>query len=115
MKVPACAIFALLMMNMAALAGPPDDFTVNDQAYFRSASGPLTRTQLDSCVQLMERAFYRADPASFDRAMDARREMELARNAFHAGDAFACNSHAIHALEDRSDLWQPGTNFRVAR
>jgi hypothetical protein len=102
MRVPGCAIFAFLIVNPAALADPPDDFAVNDQAYFSAAPGPLMRAQLDSCVQLMERAFYRADPASFDRAIDARHELELAREAFHAGDAFACNRHAIHALEDRS-------------
>jgi hypothetical protein len=94
MKVPACAMLALLMTT-PVFAAPPDDFTVNDQAYFGG-------THLDSCVQLMERAFYMADPASFDRAIDARHEMELARDAFHSGDAAACRSHASRALEDRT-------------
>lgn len=94
MKLWASAALMLLMV-MPVLADPPDDLAQNDQAYFR-------RENLDACVQLMERAFYRADPASFDRAMDARHEMELARDAYRAGDAFACKQHAVQALEDRT-------------
>jgi hypothetical protein len=102
MKVPACMMLALFM-NTAALADRPTDFT--GQAYAGDVLGPIDSRQgphLDTCVQLMKRAFYLADPASFDRAIDARHEMELARDAFHAGDAFACKRHAIHALEDRT-------------
>jgi hypothetical protein len=102
MKVPGFAVLALLLLNMAAFAAPPDDFAQNDQVYFGDVRGLLQDTRLDGCVQLLERAFYLADPASVDRAIDARQEMELARDAFHAGDAFACKRHALHALEDRS-------------
>jgi hypothetical protein len=100
MRVPRCALLALLLMSTAVLASPPDDFAVNDQAYYHAA--PPQDTQLDGCVQLMERAFYQPDPANFDRAIDARHEMELARDAYRAGDEFACRRHAIHALEDRT-------------
>jgi len=102
MKVSGCAVLALLMMNTAVLAGPWTDFAGSDRARFDDVSGTLQDSHLDACVQLMERAFYLADPASFDRAIDARRELELARDAFHDGDAFACKRHAIHALDDRT-------------
>ncbi len=102
MRVPACAVIALLTMNTTGLADPPDDFALNDREYFQSVSRPPADAQLDTCVQLMERAFYLADPANFARAIDARHEMELARDAFHAGDGFACKQHAIHALDDRT-------------
>lgn len=102
MKVPGYAMLALLMVTSAGQADPAADFAGDDQAYSGDVRGLLQDTRLDGCVQLLERAFYLADPASFDRALDARQEMELARDAFHAGDAFACKRHAMHALEDRS-------------
>jgi len=85
-----------LVISTAAFADPPAEFAVRGEAYSADV------THLDACVQLMERVFYLEDPASFDRAIDARQEMELAREAFHAGDAFACRRHATRALEDRS-------------
>jgi len=101
-------IAAALVLSTPAFADP--------QAYYYTANGELSNNsgddsidllqdpqpQLDNCVRLMKRAFYLADPASFDRAIDARHEMEMARTAFHQGDAFACKRHAMHALEDRS-------------
>lgn len=61
--------------------------------------------ELDVCVRLMRRAFNMADPASFERAIDARHEMEMARDAYFDGDELSCKRHAIQAFEDRT---QPG-------
>lgn len=104
MKLAACAALALLIGG-PALADPPGDFQPNHDAdgtwgSRESLQGPQPR--LVACEQLMERAFYLSDPANPDRAADARREMELARDAFHEGDEFSCRRHAIHALEDRT-------------
>lgn len=104
MTLRACAALALFL-STPALADPPVDLSDSDRTQHRefdaNATDPL-QARLDNCQQLMERAFYLNDPASLERAVDARREMELARDAFHQGDGFACTRHAIHALEDRT-------------
>jgi hypothetical protein len=96
---------ALAFLTVApALADPPgvvDENALAAQYSGRAQVDPL-QAHLDACEKLMERAFYMDDPASLERAVDARREMELARDAFHQGDGFACTRHAIHALEDRT-------------
>ena len=109
MKLSAGAMFALLMAT-PVLADPPGDIvrnvqmsndnTVSDNGSSESLQG--AQPPLGTCAKLMERAFYLADPISPDRAFDARREMELARTAFQAGDEFDCQRHAMHALTDRS-------------
>jgi hypothetical protein len=104
-KLLACA--TLLLLTTPVLADPPDDVARNVQnlnAYTvvePGTSQPDTQ-HLGTCARILERAFYMADPASLGRAMDAHREMELARSAFQAGDEFACQRHAARALDDRS-------------
>ncbi|HWA92712.1 MAG TPA: hypothetical protein VG889_21950 [Rhizomicrobium sp.] len=103
-----CAILAAaLVLGTPAFADPPADYAPDGRLSNSSAGEVIDPRQstdpgLDGCVRLMEQAFNMADPASFGRAIDARHEMELARSAFHNGDEFACNRHAIHALEDRT-------------
>jgi hypothetical protein len=102
MTLRACAALAILM-STPALADPPASLTDDgrtQEKFGAFATDPL-QARLDTCQQLLERAFYLNDPASLERAVDARREMELARDAFHQGDGFACTRHAIHALADR--------------
>ena len=109
MKLSACAMFALLVAT-PVLADPPGDPTRNIQmsnanrASDNDGIGSLDDPQppLGACVKMMERAFNMAEPASPDRAYDARHEMELARTAFQTGDEFACQQHATHAFNDRS-------------
>ena len=109
MNLSACGMLALLVAT-PVLADPPGDLTRNmpmsnaNAAPDNDGIGLLDNPQppLGACVKTMERAFNMADPASPDRAYDARREMELARTAFQTGDEFACQQHATHALNDRS-------------
>ncbi|MBV9991981.1 MAG: hypothetical protein JOZ72_11905 [Alphaproteobacteria bacterium] len=97
---------AALAVSAPALADPADYTAPDRQASYAAGSDlidtPGAHPQLDACERLMERAFYLPDPGSLERAMDARHEMELARDAFHEGNEFACKRHAIHALEDRT-------------
>lgn len=97
---------ATLALSAPAFAASPADDVSNGPASFTSGSDlldtPGAHPQLDVCERLMERAFYLPDPASFDRAMNARREMELARDAFQDGDELACTRHATQALDDRT-------------
>jgi hypothetical protein len=104
MRIPAFAGALMLLASTPALAGSGDL-----QPTYDSEGTWSTRDQVrdvgpsgGDCVKLLERAFYLEDPANFRRAMDARHEMELARQAFRDGDEFACTRHAIHALEDRT-------------
>ncbi|HTT99654.1 MAG TPA: hypothetical protein VMF58_16520 [Rhizomicrobium sp.] len=106
MKLSACAMLALLTAT-PGLADPPDDATRNMQMQNNYTVVDPVETQPDTqhlgpCAQILERAYYMADPANLGRALDARREMELARTAYQAGDEFACERHAAHALDDRS-------------
>ena len=105
MRVPAAAVFALLMTT-PVLAEPPADVIRNGGMAVPGGSVEATGSpqgpQRVSCVQLMERAFYLSDPSDLERALDARHEMELARDAFQDGDEPACQRHAIHALYDRT-------------
>lgn len=103
MRLAACAALALLIAG-PALAEPGDLHPTYDaEGTWSSGDSPLApQARPADCVQLLERAFYLNDPSSPARAADARREMELARDAFHDGDEFACTRHAIHALEDRT-------------
>ena len=111
MKAFACATLALAMTG-PVLADPPDDFRADIQVsadndsssseYLPGAKAGSIATQSDACVRVMERVFYMADPADLDRALNARHEMELARNAFQSGNESACKRHALLALEDRN-------------
>ncbi len=105
MRVPAAAMLALLMAT-PVLADPPADVIRNGEMAVPGGSvetiGSPQGTERASCVQLMERAFYLSDPSDLERALDARHEMELARDAFQDGDEPACQRHAIHALYDRT-------------
>lgn len=97
---------AALVLSAPALADPSAEAASDGQVSYGYGSDlldtPGAHPQLDVCERLMERAFYLPDPGSLERAMDARHEMELARDAFHEGDEFSCKRHAIHALEDRT-------------
>jgi hypothetical protein len=103
LKLAASALFALALTT-PALGDPPDGAREAQSNYL---GGPIDSAQdvhpaLDICVQLMERAFYLNDPSRPELALDARQEMERAREAFHNGDESACERHAMHALEDRT-------------
>lgn len=104
MKLAAFAMFALVMAT-PVFADPPDEFSGDRQARSNSSDDvidPLQGTRFETCVRLMQRAFYMADPRDLDRALDAHREMERARDAFQDGDESACEHHAILALQDRT-------------
>jgi len=106
-KLSACAAIAILVTT-PVLADPPGNATRNIQMSNYNdytvvgQDEPDTQHLSTPCVRMMQRAFYLPDPASLDRAMDAHREMDMARNAFQAGDEFACQHHAMRALGDRS-------------
>jgi hypothetical protein len=103
MRFPACAL-CILVMTTPVFADPAGEFTrdrrtQNDPADGRADS--LQGMSLDACVRLMQRVYYMDDPISVDRALDARRELELARDAFQDGDKSTCERHAVQALRDR--------------
>ena len=107
MRVSACVLFALFFAT-PVLADPPGDYSTNVQTsqdrIYSDANDALAARPHEvqsTCMQIMERAFYMADPASLDRAMDAHHEMEMARTAFQTGDEYACQHHAMRALNDR--------------
>jgi hypothetical protein len=108
MRVSVCGLLALIVAT-PVLADPPGDYSTNVQMsqdrVYSDGNAALEARQHEvqsTCMQLMERAFYMADPASLDRAMDAHHEMEMARAAFQTGDEYACQHHAMRALNDRS-------------
>ena len=95
----------MLVMTTSALAAPPGDTGGTVKARSNSSDDvidPLQDTRFETCVQLMKRAYYMADPRGLERALDAHREMELARDAFQNGDQAACERHAAQALDDRT-------------
>src|ERR1700753_2189128 len=107
MRVSTCALLAVFAVT-PALADPRDNFSSNIQMSPDVYSVPDETPQdmqpdaRNGCMRLLERAFYMPDPASLDRAIDAHHEMEMARDAFNAGDQSACEHHARRALSDRS-------------
>lgn len=107
MKLSACAMLALLVATPVLADPPPGNVSRNIQAsnddnVIVPRERQLDTQYLGTCARILERAFYMADPAALDRALDAHREMELARSAYQAGDEFGCQRHAVRALDDRS-------------
>src|SRR5580698_9240427 len=99
MKLAACAMFALAMTT-PVLADPPGGYAGDRQAQSNSPNDviePMQDTRFETCVRLMQRAFYMADPRDLERALDAHREMERARDAFQDGDESACERQATLA------------------
>lgn len=101
MRFPACVALALVIATPVLAQDGVDEPPYADQSP-RSQEAQAAPQQIGACVQLMQRAFYMADPANLERAMDAHREMEMARDAYRRGDESTCARHAIHALEDRT-------------
>ena len=100
----------MLFLTTPVIADPPTDHLMDNQDSGRNiaqdepmwSQNSVGELQSDECVRLMERTFYMPDPANLSRAFAARREMDLARDAFRAGDQYECKRHATLALEDRS-------------